>query len=468
MGVHLLYRALIAPRAAEEDTRRREWILNTLLTISILLSGGLTISAVFQWLTMPTYQGAPIWAIGGVCATFVALLIASRRGAMRPASFILLGMYALPVGYTAYRWGTDLPYVLIAYALVITMASVLISTRTSLVVTALIGLYVMGLSFLQTRGIVQPLRYWYELPFSLADAGVGVALMVAVALVAWISNREIDRSLTRARTSERDLLRERDLLEERVEERTREVKRLQMEQLSQQYRFIEFGRLSSGFFHDLITPLNVVSLHLERLKNTPGGCVEEATAHVEHALGTAKHVETFLQDIRRHLRHQELKESFSFSEEIQRAVRMLTHKAKKAGVDFILDVPEIPPIHTNPTKCNQLLVNILSNAIDAYADISQTTGCPRAIHLMLSEEHGEITLVARDWGCGVAAEHRPRMFEAFFTTKGPEKGTGIGLTIVKDIVENTLGGQVTVEHPHDGGVQFVIRFPRPLPPCDRS
>ena len=90
--------------------------------------------------------------------------------------------------------------------------------------------------------------------------------MGILATVAWLSNTEIEKALHRALGSERDLAKERDSLEIKVAERTQELQQAQTEQLIQQYRFIAFGRIAAGLFHDLASPLTSVSLNLENIR----------------------------------------------------------------------------------------------------------------------------------------------------------------------------------------------------------
>ncbi len=464
-GIHLFYRWLIAPKSDNEDRARSERILNILLVASVLLTGiAASLASLDALQRGEAYRGVPLWSAWALCAFFVTLLLLSRKGSPRVASYLLLIAYLIVLAYATATWGTDLPWSLLAYPVVITMASVLLGTRASLVVTAVICAYLIFVSYLHVHGIWTPKRYWRTEMTSLSDTFVSVVLLLTITLVAWLSNRELERSLARTRRSEKALLEERDALEVRVEERTRELQVLQMEKMAQQNKFIEFGRLSAGFFHDLVTPLNAVSLHLEGLKReSPPGEVVDASQHIEQALHTAGRVERFLQEIRKRLAHQKTEEDFSLVEEAQSVLRTLEHKARKAAVELVLTAPETLRVHSCASIFSQLLANLVTNAIDSYDGVTLAPSL-RTVHITLEEKGPEIILEVRDHGSGISPDVQEIMFRPFFTTKSPEKGTGIGLTVVQHIVERDLKGSLVVEQPEDGGTRIIVRFPRPAPP----
>lgn len=103
---------------------------------------------------------------------------------------------------------------------------------------------------------------------------------------------------------------------------------------------------------------------------------------------------------------------------------------------------------------NQIIINLTSNAIHAMKEKGVLT-----IQFGLSvEDERMLRLIIKDTGCGIAHEIRARIFEPFFTTKGDKQGTGIGLTVVKRLVEEH-GGYIRVEASERQGTMFVIDIP---------
>jgi FixJ family two-component response regulator/two-component sensor histidine kinase len=113
---------------------------------------------------------------------------------------------------------------------------------------------------------------------------------------------------------------------------------------------------------------------------------------------------------------------------------------------------DVPKQHLSPTEIQQVLVNLIGNAIDA---LEQKGG---HIDVTMRWEQGETLIDVADDGCGIPPEILPRIFDPFFTTKPVGKGTGLGLAICYGIMKN-LGGSIAVESELGSGTTFRLRFP---------
>jgi signal transduction histidine kinase len=126
--------------------------------------------------------------------------------------------------------------------------------------------------------------------------------------------------------------------------------------------------------------------------------------------------------------------------------------------DFRCDLgPDLPPMRGNVNAVQQVVVNLLKNAKDA---LDETGGGSLTLRAWHDEPSGELRLRVEDSGPGIAPETRSRLFTPFFTTKKEGVGTGLGLTICRQIVEDH-GGHIEVESPlgPEGGTAFTISFP---------
>jgi two-component system NtrC family sensor kinase len=103
-----------------------------------------------------------------------------------------------------------------------------------------------------------------------------------------------------------------------------------------------------------------------------------------------------------------------------------------------------------------MVSNLVSNAIDAYEDFP---GVDRRVVVNLEVEGKDAVLTVQDFGKGIAPEHLEKIFEPFFTTKDLEKGTGIGLSTTKHLIEQELRGSITVASGLGQGTVFTIHFP---------
>jgi PAS domain S-box-containing protein len=114
----------------------------------------------------------------------------------------------------------------------------------------------------------------------------------------------------------------------------------------------------------------------------------------------------------------------------------------------------LPPIEGDPTQIQQVLINLVSNALDAVGDMPHSR---RVVEIATSYNgDGTISVAVRDYGSGISETTRDRLFEQFFTTK--DDGLGMGLAIVRSIIE-AHGGTVAAENANGGGARFHFRLP---------
>jgi len=145
---------------------------------------------------------------------------------------------------------------------------------------------------------------------------------------------------------------------------------------------------------------------------------------------------------------------------IESTANILRGRARKRGVEIVLALGAIPKIACYPGKVNQVVMNLLANAVDASPSGSQVLARSTA------GADGGVVIEVTDAGPGVDPAVIDRIFDPFFTTKAPGEGTGLGLSISYGIVQEH-GGAIQVESPAGSGARFTVRLP-PRPPPRRS
>jgi len=115
----------------------------------------------------------------------------------------------------------------------------------------------------------------------------------------------------------------------------------------------------------------------------------------------------------------------------------------------------IPSVHADRDQLVQVLINLVMNSLHAMPEGGR-------LRLSLAREGSHVCLGLSDTGHGMTEEVRSKVFDPFFTTKDFGKGTGLGLTVVKGIVEEH-GGTIAVESVVDKGTTFWIRLPLDIP-----
>lgn len=453
------YEKFIEPRSKGEDLKRREFIVNILLMSVVLLFGtGFVLVLYREIFASATSTFSPL-DFFIVFLIFLALNFISRAGHFIFSAYVLIGTLFFLTIYAAYSWGIEVPSAQLFYVMLIVMSGVLISTRFLFVVTIICSLSTVVLAYLQRHNLIHPDLEWKMKLIKYTDTVGFIIIFLVIAVISWLSNRETEKSLARARRSEAALKKERDLLEIKVEERTKELKESQMEKIAQLSRFAEFGRLSSGLFHDLVNPLTAVSLNMEKIKDEQGNGegIINAKSYLNKAIQATKKMEEFISAVRKQMSHQENMITFSPEDEINQIINILSHKTRKAGVNIKFLASHSIKTFGDIVKFDQVVANLVTNAIDAYEGVNNEK--PKEVEINLTEENGMICLRVIDSGKGISEENITKIFDSFFTTKGFYEGVGIGLSLTKSIVEKDFRGTVIVESSEGKGAKFIIKFP---------
>ncbi len=138
---------------------------------------------------------------------------------------------------------------------------------------------------------------------------------------------------------------------------------------------------------------------------------------------------------------------------ITSTANIVVGRAHKQGVELVLDLQPLPPVICFPSKINQVVLNFLSNAIDACPEGGKVT-----LRTALQPDGQGVAIHIKDTGHGIPAELRDRIFDPFFTTKPIGQGTGLGLSISYGIVQSH-GGRIEVASAEPGHTHFVIHLP---------
>ena len=334
------------------------------------------------------------------------------------------------------------------------MAGILLGTIPAFITTAFVSIAIILFSYLEILSFIHPKR---TEGIRIADSFVNVIILTIIAIVSWLSNRETEKSLKRARASEKELKKERDQLEIKVEERTRELKQAQLEKMTQLHRFAEIGRLTSGFLHDLVSPISLVSLNLHRLnRESQQKEMAQINTLLKRAMTGTRYLENFVISARKQLQNHEIHKVFSLNKEVKHVIKLLSYKINTSRVKIILESSDVVKAYGNPIKFNQIAMNLILNAIDAYDETQKEN---RIVKINIKNGNKTSELSVQDFGIGIAKENLNKVFDPFFTTKSSNHGTGIGLSITQDIVKQNFHGKIFVSSSKKGGTIFIVRFP---------
>lgn len=132
--------------------------------------------------------------------------------------------------------------------------------------------------------------------------------------------------------------------------------------------------------------------------------------------------------------------AFDVTRRIADTVALLEPAARSAGIRIVEPSCGAVQVWGDPGKLEQVVTNLVGNALDAGASTGQGT----VVRIEIARRDGGVVLAIEDDGPGIPAAHMHRVFEPLFTTRAAEGGTGLGLSICRDIVEGAFGGTLVL------------------------
>jgi two-component system C4-dicarboxylate transport sensor histidine kinase DctB len=246
-------------------------------------------------------------------------------------------------------------------------------------------------------------------------------------------------------------------LEEEVTERraTEQMLRKTQSDLVQAGKLAALGQMSAALSHEFNQPLAAGKNYADNaLVLIERGRVDEARLNVDRISGLMDRMAAISRHLRNFARNPNEKLApVPLEQVVEDTLEILNWRIKAADIALTVQLGDEPlAVVAGPVRLQQVLVNILTNAIDAVE-----TGTDRRIELV-ARRHGErIAITIRDHGPGVPASLAERIFDPFFSTKGVGKGLGLGLSISYNIIKD-FKGDLRVENHPEGGALFTIEL----------
>jgi PAS domain S-box-containing protein len=273
------------------------------------------------------------------------------------------------------------------------------------------------------------------------------------------SNRDITnrkRAEAELQESEQRYRQLNETLEQRIEQAVDELR--QKDQLLLiQSREAVMGEMVGNIAHQWRQPLNTLGLIAQEMQLTyrmgefSGDCVE---INVKKILEIIRHMSNTIDDFRNFFRPGTEKEEFKVRVALEKSLSLLEASLTAQNIRTEVVTTDDPVIYGYPNEFSQVLLNILTNARDAFA--SGLVPDPLVVITVFNEAGKTVVTVADNAG-GIPEEIIDKIFDPYFTTKGPEHGTGIGLFMCKTIIEKNMNGAISARNV-GSGVEFRIEF----------
>lgn len=266
----------------------------------------------------------------------------------------------------------------------------------------------------------------------------------------------VARDLTERKMAEDELRRVHDALKKSHQD----LQAAQM-QLIQAAKMESVGRLAAGIAHEVKNPLAVILQGFEYLdKHMPQGDpnVLVVLQAGKEAVRRADQVLRGLLDFSA-LKTLELA-PVSLNEVAEQALLLVKYSLDAARIQVVRKLDEgLPPLVLDRNKTEQVIVNLLINAVHAMPGSGTLSITTRSEPPGTGETAQRVILEVEDTGGGIPQELLPKIFDPFFTTKPTGKGTGLGLTVAKSLVE-LQGGTIDLRNRPEGGVKATLTFRR--------
>jgi len=264
----------------------------------------------------------------------------------------------------------------------------------------------------------------------------------------------IFRDITERKRAEAQLKNYSENLEHMVEERTRELDKTRAG-LFHSAKLAAMGRMGAGIAHQMNTPICSGLLFLDSLsedfENEPERL--RILENLRRSLLSMKDViDAMLSIAMMPQRGRSVRDMVDVNVVLKRVLGLAEVECQKRKVNISSSFdPDVPPLEATIGELDQVFINIINNAIDAMDE-----GGTLKVHT--AHVPGGLEVHIRDTGRGISPENIEQIFEPFFTTRMAEKGLGLGLSLVREIVDR-YGGEIRVESAPGKGSTFTVHLP---------
>jgi signal transduction histidine kinase len=220
----------------------------------------------------------------------------------------------------------------------------------------------------------------------------------------------------------------------------------------QHEKMIAMGQMVAGITHEIANPLASMDSLLQLAERRPEKLNAETAKTLRDQIRRISAIISQMKEMA-HPRHSEPAVT-DVNQLAEQAIRMVQFDPRSKNVSISLQAgPDVGSIRMVPQAMQQVLVNLLINALDAVAEVED-----RKVIVRTERRDGAVYIEVIDNGTGIPEQHLRRLFEPFFTTKPVGKGTGLGLSISYGLVEKQ-GGTIAVRSTPGQGATFIIKMP---------
>jgi|GEM_PF-852587 len=235
-------------------------------------------------------------------------------------------------------------------------------------------------------------------------------------------------------------------------------------QLEHQKQLAAISDLTTGISHELGQPITNIRYTIQFYKRLfDKKLTKDAVVKVfDSILEETERMGGLVQRLSPLTSSRSVQESFDALDRIRKRVDAEVARLKAARIQVSVSPNKRMAMYGDPVKFDQLISNLLLNAIDAIEERKQAN--KRQIDIRVRQSQQETAITFTDTGIGIPIKNRQTIFDPFFSTKAPGKGEGLGLFIVWNLLK-MQGGRIAVDPSYKDGARFNIEIPNVLKPA---
>ena len=235
-------------------------------------------------------------------------------------------------------------------------------------------------------------------------------------------------------------------------------RRRQKKLLAQQTKLAGMGTMINNIAHQWRQPLNRINSNIavmNSILDTETFDRNMIESKMDNIKNSTQYMSDTIEDFSNYFSPNKKQTRFMLQESVQKALKFMGSRSK--DIDINITSNKEVWIHSFEKEFQQVLLILLNNAIDNFQ--SNLIADPK-ITIVIKERNKKVTLSIHDNGGGIKEKDTDRIFEPYYSTKFPDKGTGLGLYMAKMLIESSMGGHLSVENINDGAYFEIILLKR--------
>ncbi|HAU98774.1 MAG: hypothetical protein UX04_C0002G0054 [Microgenomates group bacterium GW2011_GWF2_45_18] len=397
------------------------------------------------------------FSIGEIALIGILLIVflVNIKQHKKEASILFVCSIFIVAIYLSSRWGVTTPLGLLFYGFAISVAGLLFGSRATLYCAGVSSIAILGIFFIQSSVFPDQMQLWKRQQTMIGDVLMYVTLLVLTGVSSWMHARKSEKQNVQLRH-------QRDDLEEEVQKRTHALeesnktlydtfesfRREQIRSYRETKNLVAVGKVTAGLVHDLVNPLTFLGNITRFLKET------EETKRIREGV---QEISDLVITTKQMMSNDSIEEIFSVKTEINKILRLFQYQSHALGVRLCFETQTKAKIKGSAVRFREIIANILSNALDAYEEKSDIR--IKSISIACIKKNKKLEILIVDHAGGIPMAIRSKIFNPFVTTKSLKGGTGLGLSLAREIAENELRGRLEYEYCDPDGSKFILTLP---------